>query len=112
MPTEAEVLRARDLRYQRTYGISLADYNAILAAQDGRCWICRRKPRTRPLVVDHNHKRRGRESVRGLLCGSHSGSCNRVLGVLRDDQDLLHRMADYLALEPAQAILAARNSSD
>lgn len=111
MPTEAEVTRARDLRYRRTYGITLAEYYLLLAAQGGACWICRRKPRTRPLVVDHDHRRTGRAAVRGLLCGSHSASCNRLLGAVRDNPELLRRMAEYLELEPGQAVIAALDSS-
>lgn len=104
-PTDDSVERARDRRYQRTYGITLAEYHLLLASQGGACWICRRKPRTRPLVVDHDHKRTGRAAVRGLLCGSHSASCNRLLGAVRDNPELLRRMAEYLEARPAQAVL-------
>lgn len=63
------------------YGITLEQFNAMLAAQDGRCAICR-EPETRklrkrvaPLVVDHDHYT-GR--VRALLCHR----CNTALGAV------------------------------
>jgi hypothetical protein len=81
--------RARDL--MRHYGITLADYNARVAEQKGRCAICKRKPRE-PLQVDHCHRRK---RVRRLLCGS----CNRGLGHFRDDPRLLRGAAAYVVAE-------------
>ena len=49
--------RARDKRLKSTYGISLEQYNQILAAQDGKCATCHR-PATDfsvSLAVDHEH---------------------------------------------------------
>jgi hypothetical protein len=78
------------------YDLTLADYDAMFAAQDGRCGICR-KPEThvlpngnlRALSVDHSHTT-GR--IRALLCGS----CNRALGMLRDDPLFVARATAYL----------------
>ena len=49
--------RSRDKRLQNTYGITLAQYNAILAAQDGKCAVCGRPATdfTVSLNVDHMH---------------------------------------------------------
>lgn len=44
-----------DKRLQRTYGITLAEYNQKLKDQGGVCWICRRPPVKYRLNVDHNH---------------------------------------------------------
>lgn len=56
------------------YGITLEQYNAMLAAQNDVCAICGTPPmEKRRLVVDHCH-RSGR--VRALLCGP----CNTQLG--------------------------------
>ena len=60
---------------QKKYGITPAEYDLLLTAQAGVCAICHGHPKTRRLNVDHDHKKVGRESVRGLLCGL----CNRSL---------------------------------
>ena len=62
------------------YGITVEEYNAILARQNGCCRICKRKVKGN-LCVDHDH-RTGK--VRGLLCRT----CNLGCGHLRDDADL------------------------
>ena len=59
---------AREWFLRTSYGISAADFDAMLARQDGRCAICRTKrPKglRRVFQVDHCHKT-GR--VRGALC--------------------------------------------
>lgn len=48
--------RAADLRLQRTYGITLVEYNQQLRKQKGVCAICGRPPKRLRLAVDHNHK--------------------------------------------------------
>ncbi len=85
-------------RVAKTYGMTGGQYAELLAYQGGVCWGCRRKPVSKRLAVDHDHKT-GR--TRGLLCRS----CNRdVLGHLRDDVDALLRLVDYLRLPPAQRL--------
>jgi len=83
-------------RLKRLYNISLEDYDQILESQEGRCAICRRKPRKYLLAVDHDHKT---GVVRGLLCKM----CNhRGLGAFKDSYEVVQRAADYLA--PTQAL--------
>ena len=53
--TQQQLDRATDLRLQKTYNITLDDYNKLLAAGDGKCWICQFPPGTRRLHVDHDH---------------------------------------------------------
>lgn len=65
--------RAANLKQR--YGISLADYENMLARQDGKCAICTQPP-NRP-VVDHCHST-GR--VRGILCLK----CNAMLPAIED----------------------------
>ena len=63
------------------YKLTQADFDALLAKQDGRCAICGALPSEADrgrLHVDHEHN--GTKRVRGLLCGL----CNRALG--RPDQ--------------------------
>lgn len=58
----------RDRYLRRKYGITLAEYNAKLAAQGDRCDVCRKHKSEfkKNLAVDHNHKT---NKIRGLLCG-------------------------------------------
>lgn len=90
--------RRRELRLLNDYGITLAEYEAMFTAQNGVCLLCQR-PETainhrtgEPfdcLVVDHDHEN---GKVRGLLCHR----CNRALGLLADDPEILRRAADYV----------------
>lgn len=85
---------ARNCNLMRNYGITLADYDRMVAEQDGKCAICGRIPAGKHnqarLHVDHDH-RTGR--IRGLLC-SH---CNRGLGFLGDSPETLRRATAYLS---------------
>jgi hypothetical protein len=76
-------------RQLRKYGLSLQDYEDILARQNNACGICRRKPRKRRLCVDHDHRTR---KIRGLLCRK----CNMGLGCYGDNPKFLRMAADYL----------------
>lgn len=80
--------RARDTRLQRLYGISLEDFNRMLAEQDHCCAICLQPFDRRP-HVDHCHPT---GKVRGLLCDR----CNHMVGHGRDDPAILRAGADYL----------------
>ena len=75
-------------RWLRRYGLSLADYDAMLARQGGVCGICKRQSGIR-LCVDHCHAT-GR--VRGLLCRS----CNAGLGTYKDSLRRTRRATLYL----------------
>ena len=85
---------------KRMYNLSLEDFDVRLAAQDGRCAICRKVldlqgTGNRP-NIDHDHRCCPKKScgrcVRGLLCSA----CNRVLGIVKDDVELLLRFIDYV----------------
>jgi hypothetical protein len=78
---------------RENYGITLDEYEGMLARQGGHCAIC---PSTLPgrsgrkyLYVDHCHDT-GR--VRGLLCGN----CNDGVGRFRDNPELLRAAIRYL----------------
>jgi hypothetical protein len=79
----------RDAYLRRTFGITQAGYEAILAMQGGGCAICGKSPGKISLHVDHDH---ATGEVRGLLCVG----CNNALGQFRDDLSLLARASDYL----------------
>jgi Recombination endonuclease VII len=76
----------------RRYGISLAEYDALLEKQGGACAICRKRSKGR-LCVDHCHVT---GMVRGLLCNE----CNTALGYLKDDQASLVAALAYLGALP------------
>ena len=86
-----------DQKYRRDYNISLDQYNAMLAEQDGKCALCHGKSDIR-LAVDHDRNCcPGRKScgscVRKLLCRR----CNQTLGLIEENAELLQRMIDYVA---------------
>lgn len=83
-------------RTKASFGISIEEYDAILARQGGVCAICRQRPVSKRLAVDHDH---ATGEVRGLLCSR----CNHdLLGALHDSLEVALRVVAYLLLPPAQ----------
>jgi hypothetical protein len=79
----------------KTYDIEVGGYEALLAAQGGKCAICRARPRKTRLAVDHDHKT---NAVRGLLCKN----CNKsLLGGAHDNIDILYAAVHYMLTPPA-----------
>ena len=74
---EFYVAYERNRQYQKAYGIDVAEYDRMFAAQNGRCKICNTDtPKThgnKYFAVDHCH---ASGKVRGLLCST----CNIALG--------------------------------
>jgi len=92
------------------YGLTLEDYEQLLALQGGVCAGCGRPPNPgRSLDIDHKHQPGDKKllpferasRVRGLLCHL----CNRVLGILRDNPETFQNLADYLTKPPALVII-------
>jgi hypothetical protein len=81
-----EHLRAR--RQQRCYGLTRADYEALLAAQGGVCPLCGKRSE-KTLCVDHCHET---GTIRGLLCRQ----CNFALGCFTDSQAAMMAALAYL----------------
>ena len=86
--------------------LTLGEYRAMHEAQGHRCAVCgkhethlTRDGRPRSLSVDHDHRccpdyqKTCGQCNRGLVCAR----CNMVLGLVRDDEQLLRQLADYLA---------------
>ncbi len=81
----------------RTYGLTEAQYDAMLIAQQGVCAICfqpetiidPQKGKLRRLAVDHHHVSK---RVRGLLCYR----CNTSIGRFEESITLLHSAIAYL----------------
>jgi len=79
---------------EKRYGITLEQYNEMVALQGGRCAICNKVPAgtshtSRRLAVDHDH---ATNAVRGLLCST----CNTTIGMIEDSPSILDRMRRYL----------------
>lgn len=87
---------SHERRVASTYGLEAGQYETLLTLQQGRCAICRKRPRAKRLAVDHNH---GTGKVRGLLCEP----CNRrVLGGGHDSLQILKNAVYYLEHPPAE----------
>ena len=75
---------------RRKYGITIAEYNEILALQLGVCAICEKaETGGKRFAIDHDHKT---GKIRGLLCYA----CNTSLGRFNDEPSLLESAAAYL----------------
>ena len=93
-PDGDRVAHAQILREK--YNLTAAQYDRMLAAQDGLCAICRQPETTRGrngaprrLAVDH-HRRTG--LVRQLLCHR----CTLVTWAVEENPDLLDKVRVYL----------------
>lgn len=83
--------------YKKRFGISLEDFNNMMAIQNGRCGNigCSRPIALRPkeeqakAVVDHDH---ATGKVRALMCVR----CNCMLGHIELNMNLLPGLLDYL----------------
>lgn len=77
------------------FGMSMDDYQALIAKQGGGCAICKTVLEgLRQVHTDHDH---GTGLVRGILCQR----CNLGLGHFRDDTKLLRAAIGYLIDPPA-----------
>jgi hypothetical protein len=74
---------------RRTYGITLDQYDALLAEQGGVCAICRGPSTGKNWHIDHDHIT---GKVRAILCNG----CNVALGQMRNSPEILRAAADYL----------------
>jgi len=89
--------KVREFQRRYAYGLEPEDFDAMVAAQQGRCAICRRK---KDLCVDHCHLT---NQVRALLCKI----CNIVTGLCDADPDYVSHLARYASR--AAAMRAVRN---
>jgi hypothetical protein len=92
-PNPREQRQNRAAQFKRKYGLTLDEYEEMLASQSGGCAICRRTdPGTinrKFLYVDHVHST---GEVRGILCAR----CNTGIGMFLDDPTLLLAAVSYL----------------
>jgi hypothetical protein len=87
----------------KSFGLTVADYEALMVLQEDRCAICLTRPVRLRLAVDHSH---ATGEIRGLLCKR----CNhKLLGAALDRAWVLRRAAAYLDDPPARTQLPLEN---
>jgi Recombination endonuclease VII len=86
-------VKAKNEQLLAHYNITLEQYNEMLNKQNHCCAICGKheSEQKRSLSTDHCHKS---NKIRGLLCDL----CNRSIGFLKDDPELILKAASYVAL--------------
>lgn len=85
---------------KRTYGLTLAQFDALLAAQGGVCAICgdsKSGTGRRSFSVDH-------DAVAGVIRGVLCGPCNTGIGLLRHDAIRLAKAIEYLKAPPCSTL--------
>lgn len=94
----------KDRKLKYLYGMTINEYTELLKKQNSLCAVCENKEtvinhkseKLQKLSVDHDHVT---GKVRGLLCTA----CNKALGLLNDNPEVLKKAYDYLMLhKPAQ----------
>ena len=83
--------KAKNADLKKAFGISYQDYLDLQQKQNYSCKICLQKDEKNntSLVVDHCHET---GKIRGLLCSN----CNRGIGMLQDNVNVLQNAIDYL----------------
>jgi DNA-directed RNA polymerase subunit RPC12/RpoP len=89
-----EEIRLRErVRWWKRQGIqiSLEDYERLWCSQNGKCAICKKDIALydKNTCLDHDHET---QEERGILCSS----CNRGIGLLHDDPEILRTAISYL----------------
>ena len=90
--SEKGVESSRRSHLKINFNITLEEYNEILISQNYKCCICNNYEtsyRNEVLSVDHCHNT---GKIRGLLCNT----CNRALGLFKDNVELLTNAIKYL----------------
>lgn len=90
--------RARDAYLRRVYGVSLEEWELVLAAQGGGCVGCGRRGVTRALHTEHSHRT---QLLRMIACVA----CNGALAKAHDDPQTLRNLAAALEDPPFPRVL-------
>ncbi len=92
LPPEMQHYTAGQRHRFYKYGLTVEAFDALLAQQDGRCYVCGTEtPTAKGWSVDHCHET---NSVRFIACNP----CNAALGLIREDPEIAKRLW-YVAIE-------------
>lgn len=83
----AYLFNAGQRHRKHRYGVSRAEYDAMIIECHGTCEIC--GDATPDLVIDHCHES---EKIRGMICRQ----CNAGIGHFNESLVVLRRAAEYL----------------
>lgn len=83
---KGHIERLRNNHLIKSYGITIADKQKMIAKQGHQCALC---SKIVDLVIDHDHKT---GKIRALLCQP----CNKLLGCAFDDICILEKAITYL----------------
>jgi len=93
--------RHKDLHLQRSYDMTIDQYEALVEQQNGRCAICKKRvtkdSRGRTFAVDHCHQC---FRLRGLLCTK----CNLAIGLLEDDPTIMQAAIRHVRCCPKEVL--------
>jgi DNA-directed RNA polymerase subunit RPC12/RpoP len=86
-----------DWHYRKRYGVTKQFFYELAAKQENKCAICNchlefKGTKGKAASLDHNHLT---GEIRGVLCGS----CNKALGLLQDNVEVLQKAIIYLTCE-------------
>ncbi len=81
------VLSRATSRLKTKYGLNRGQVSAQLERQNYLCAICRGE-----MLIPHIDHHHGDGTFRGLLCGS----CNRAVGLFKDNPEVMLRAAEYV----------------
>lgn len=84
--------KVKHKRLMSAFGITLDQYNEMLAKQNHACAICGMTDQSNPKVFPHVDHCHATGKIRGILCSN----CNMALGKFKDDTSLLYSAISYL----------------
>ena len=99
----------QDKRFWTSYRLRYKTVDAILKTQENACAICKASfdgARKSAVHVDHDHSCCPKVPTcgncnRGLICGN----CNTMLGMAKDDSQILEKAAEYLRTSKLPSVL-------
>lgn len=85
-----------------TYGLTRAQYDAMVLASNGRCSVCGSPPESKSgrLHVDHCHQT---GKIRGMLCRR----CNTAMGFMKDDPWRFLSAIAYISIHHGKGLIPA-----